>query len=81
MNFKTASTIFSLSFKEALAYRASMLFSIITFPISILVAFFIWTSIFEASGVSTIAGFTLDEMVGYYIISFQRLFQALNYAF
>ena len=69
MNFKTGVTIFSLSFKEALAYRAGMMFSIITFPISMLVAFFIWTSIFEATGSTIIGGFTLDEMIGYYIIS------------
>lgn len=69
MYFRASISIFKMAVKESLAYRADMLFSIITFPITMLVAFFVWSSIFEASGASTLGGFTLDEMIGYYIIS------------
>lgn len=64
-----AIAIISMSFKEALAYKAMMFFSVVTMPISILVSYFIWTAIFAASNSDTIGGLALHEMISYYVIS------------
>ncbi|MFT4261224.1 MAG: ABC transporter permease [Candidatus Woesearchaeota archaeon] len=72
-SFKTSFSVLKISFKEALAYRMSMMFSLVSFPILLLVQYFIWTAIFNATGSNVIAGFTLEQMIGYYVIGFITL--------
>lgn len=69
MSFNYITGILKYSFKIVLAYRLSMWFSFFTFPIVFMINYFLWTSIFQATGSDTIGGFTLTQMISYYIIS------------
>ena len=55
--------------KVALAYKFSFFVGLIRTPINMIVFYFLWTSIFAFSGVATIKGFTLQEMISYYVLS------------
>lgn len=70
---KLAKSIFLLSIKEALAYRVGMLMTLVTFPILLIIYYFVWLSIFGVSETDTIAGYTFEQMVSYYIITLAML--------
>lgn len=57
------------SMKLSIAWRSSMLLSILTGPLFFTVNYFVWTAIFSASGKETIGGFTLPGMITYLAIS------------
>lgn len=56
-------------FKVALAYRFDFIVTLITSPVTLIVFYFLWKSIFTYSGQEVIQGFTFDGMVSYYVIS------------
>ncbi len=66
--FKPVLSIIKMGIKEGVAYRPQMLLTLISFPIFFLTQFFLWTSIFGDSPNTSIAGFDLTQMVGYYIV-------------
>ena len=68
-SLRLAASIYLLSIKEALAYRVSMMFTIVSFPIIMFVMYFVWGAVFTASQTDLIAGFTLEQMVSYYVMS------------
>jgi len=58
-----------VGFKVALRYRFNFLVSLITVPLSVLIYYFLWSSVFSYTGQEIIRGFTFNEMIGYYVIS------------
>ncbi|MEA3430153.1 MAG: ABC-2 family transporter protein [Nanoarchaeota archaeon] len=56
-------------FKTALAYRFDFFVTLFTAPISLIIYYFLWKSIFEYSGAEIINGFTFTAMVSYYVLN------------
>lgn len=56
-------------FKVALAYRFDFFVTLVTAPITLIVFYFLWKSIFAYSGEEVIQGFTFNAMVSYYLIN------------
>lgn len=54
--------------KEAIAYRTQTYMNLITTPLKFMVLIFIWSAVYASSG-SPIQGYTLNDMVTYFIIS------------
>ncbi|MBU4501249.1 MAG: ABC-2 family transporter protein [Nanoarchaeota archaeon] len=61
--------IIKSGFKVAIAYRFEFFVTLITAPISLIVFYFLWKSIFEYTGVGILQGFTFTEMVSYYLLN------------
>ncbi|MBW3022213.1 ABC-2 family transporter protein [Candidatus Woesearchaeota archaeon] len=59
----------SAGFKTALAYRFDFFVTLFTAPISLIIYYFLWKSIFEYSGATVINGFTFSAMVSYYVLN------------
>lgn len=59
---------YKISFKKVLAYRFSMMLSLITGPILIAIQYFVWTAIYSTTGAQTLGGFSQTQMISYYII-------------
>ncbi len=57
-------------FKIALAYRFDFFAQLFTSPVSLIVFYFLWKSIYSYSGQEIIQGFTFDQMVTYYFLNF-----------
>jgi ABC-2 type transport system permease protein len=55
--------------KEALAYRLEFFSRIMSNSINLLILWFVWSSVFAASGTESIKGFTLSTMITYLTIS------------
>ncbi len=66
--------IYFTVWKESLAYRFSMLFSIISGPLSMIVNYIIWKNIFYASGQTIISGYTFEQMITYIVIAFVTVY-------
>lgn len=56
-------------FKVGLAYRFDFFVTLATAPITLIVFYFLWKSIFAYSGEEVIRGFTFETMVSYYLIN------------
>lgn len=56
-------------FKVALTYRFDFFVTLATAPISLIVFYFLWKSIYAYSGEEIIKGFTFNAMVSYYLIN------------
>ncbi|MBI4447933.1 ABC-2 family transporter protein [Candidatus Woesearchaeota archaeon] len=69
MNMKKYAGIVKFGLKTGLAYRFEFILSIFTIPLSLLVYYFLWRSIFEYSGQTVIQGFTFEAMITYYTLS------------
>jgi len=55
--------------KEGLVYRFDFFVQLLLAPISLVVFYFLWKSIFTYSGEEVINGFTFTMMISYYVIS------------
>ncbi|MBW3015942.1 ABC-2 family transporter protein [Candidatus Woesearchaeota archaeon] len=55
--------------KTALAYRFDFFVTLVTAPISLIIYYFLWSSIFAYSGETVINGFTLNAMISYYVLN------------
>ncbi|MBU1975971.1 MAG: ABC-2 family transporter protein [Nanoarchaeota archaeon] len=55
-------------FKVGLIYRLHYFASLLSVPVSLLIYFYLWKAIFAYSNATVIKGFTLDEMVSYYVL-------------
>lgn len=55
-------------FKRYFAYKAQVLAKVIASPAELIIMIIVWMSIFNYSGLSEIGGFSLSEMINYYII-------------
>lgn len=58
-----------IGFKVALRFRFNFVVSLITVPLSVLIYYFLWSSVFGYTGQEIIRGFTFNEMIGYYVVS------------
>ncbi len=58
-----------LGFKVGLQYRLNFIVTMLTTPLSLLIYFFLWKSIYSATGQAVIRGFTFDALIGYYVLS------------
>ena len=66
---KVSKAVIRTGLKVGLAYRFDFLVSVLVTPISVIIFYFLWKSIYEYSGVDVINGFTFSMMVSYYVIN------------
>jgi ABC-2 type transport system permease protein len=59
----------NVGIKVATRYRWEAIASVITTPISLVIYYFLWKSVFAYTGAPVIRGFTFPEMVSYYVLS------------
>jgi ABC-2 type transport system permease protein len=65
----TFKNIYFMELRKLITYRADFWINFLGQTVfSILIAFYLWTSIFESQGVDTINGFTLNKIFFYYLI-------------
>ncbi|MFO7710210.1 MAG: ABC-2 family transporter protein [Candidatus Woesearchaeota archaeon] len=55
--------------KEAIAYRAQMFFTVINTPLRFFVLVFIWSALYEMNGIDKIQGFSLSMLISYFMIN------------
>ncbi len=60
--------ILRLSFKDFFVYRWDFLVWTIAQPLMLVIFYFLWTSVYAHSGTGIIQGFTLQQMINYYVI-------------
>jgi ABC-2 type transport system permease protein len=58
-----------IGWKVGLTYRFNFIISMITTPLSLIIFYFLWKSIFDYTGQEIIRGFTFPAMVQYYVLS------------
>lgn len=58
-----------IGYKVGIKYRFHFIVSMITVPLSVLIYYFLWKSIFSYTGQDVIRGFTLNGMIQYYVLS------------
>jgi len=63
------SGVVKTSIKDSIVYRFDMAITLITAPISILVFYSLWSAIYKYSGVDVIRGFTLVQLISYYVLT------------
>jgi ABC-2 type transport system permease protein len=56
-------------FKTAIAYRAHFFVGLIRVPITLLIYYYLWRSIFGYAGAEVIKGYTFADMLSYYAVS------------
>ncbi len=56
-------------FKTGLAYKLHYFVTLLSMPISLLIYYFLWSSIYTYMDVEIIRGFTLGQMITYYVMS------------
>lgn len=56
-------------FKTALAYRFHFYVTILTAPITLIIYYYLWQSIYNYSGAEVIKGFTFAALISYYAIN------------
>lgn len=61
--------LINTTIKVSLAYKFEMLLTVFFGPLSLLVTYLLWKAIFAYNGAEVIGGFTFDEMVAYYVLS------------
>jgi len=68
--WKIASVLIKTSWKSASAYRWSMMLSVLIDPILLLANVVIWKAVYAANGTKEIAGYSLPEMITYFLVSY-----------
>ena len=56
-------------FKVGIKYRFHFIISMITVPLSLIIYYFLWQSIYSYTGQDVIRGFTFNAMIQYYVLS------------
>ncbi|MBT3582812.1 hypothetical protein HN924_00680 [Candidatus Woesearchaeota archaeon] len=69
INVKRFLGIGKFTFKDHSAYRFDMFVWIILVPFFLIVEYFLWKTLFAASGETVIRGFTFSAMITYYMMS------------
>src|SRR6185503_5157253 len=62
-------TILRICIEERLVYRGDFALGTLMRFLPIVTQIFLWTAIFQASQSSTIAGYTRDNFIGYYLLT------------
>jgi len=68
MSFQTQYAVMRIGMKVWASYRFESLIHLFTAPISLVIYYFLWNSIFAYMGVEIVRGFTLQMMIDYYVI-------------
>ncbi|MGM5487796.1 MAG: ABC transporter permease [Nanobdellota archaeon] len=55
--------------KEAMAYRAQMMFTVLITPLRFLVLITIWSALFQMNAIDSIKGFSLSMLISYFMIT------------
>jgi len=58
-----------VGFKVGVKYRFHFIISMITVPLSLIVYYFLWLSIYSYTGQEIIRGFTFQSLIQYYVLS------------
>jgi ABC-2 type transport system permease protein len=66
--YKAKLALMRAGLKVGLAYRLDYIVHLFSVPVNTIIYYFLWKAIFEYSGQTVIRGFTLEEMVTYYVI-------------
>ncbi len=69
MNINHHIGLANIGIKIATRYRWEAVASVLTTPITLIIYYFLWKSVFTYTGASLLRGFTFTEMVNYYVIS------------
>jgi ABC-2 type transport system permease protein len=69
MSFQHHFGLANIGIKIATRYRWEALASIIATPVSLIIYYFLWKSVYTYTGVDVIKGFTFNEMVQYYVLA------------
>ncbi len=69
MNINHHIGLANIGIKIATKYRWEAVASVLTTPITLVIYYFLWKSVFAYTGAPLIRGFTFPEMVNYYVIS------------
>ncbi len=67
--FESNWAVFKTELKYSLAYKFSMLISVLTGPLYLLTNYLIWSAIYEATQQDIIAGFNFEQMTTYIVIT------------
>src|SRR5580692_353065 len=62
-------TILRICLEERLVYRGDFALGTLMRFLPIVTQVFLWGSVFSAAGKTTIAGYTKDEMIAYYLLT------------
>jgi ABC-2 type transport system permease protein len=63
-------SVFTLELRQVINYRADFWVNFVgSTGISFIIAYFLWRAVFESLSVSTLNGFTMDNMIFYYLIA------------
>jgi len=66
--FRQATGLINMNIKQAITWRFNFLTSLFLYPITLVMYYFLWKSIFAYSGTDIIKGYTFPGMIGYYVI-------------
>ncbi len=69
MSFAQHVGLANIGIKVATRYRWEAVASVITTPLTLIIYYFLWKSIFTYTGAEIIRGFTFPDMVQYYLLS------------
>ena len=64
-----AKGIIKATLKNAAAYRFEFLMTLVVAPAWLAVFYFLWSTIYSNSGVDVIRGFTFQQLMSYYVVS------------
>src|SRR3954468_2636959 len=62
-------TIFQICIAERLAYRGDFVLGTLMRFLPIVTQIFLWTAVFGAAGTQTMAGYTRNDVVAYYLLT------------
>lgn len=68
-NMRKGWSITKLAYKVGIVYRLHYFVSLFSVPVNVLIYYFLWKAIFTYSGETIIRGYTLPEIVTYYVIA------------
>jgi ABC-2 type transport system permease protein len=69
MSFQHHFGLANIGIKIATRYRWEAIASVIATPVSLIIYYFLWKSVFAYTGADMIRGFAFNEMVQYYVLS------------
>jgi len=69
MNFRNDWAVAKMGIKVWSAYRFESIVMLLTVPITLIMYFFLWKSIYSYTGSDVIRGFTFQQMISYYVLS------------
>jgi len=70
MNLKWIRSVFTLELRQIITYRADFWVNFVgSSAISFIIAYYLWNAIYNSLDTTTLRGFTMDDMILYYLIA------------